>query len=223
MELYVNLFSSEEGFIRDVTVGAGVWNSIHSDETLADHSPNALYETDWYPLVSVEFPYGLSLLGVYYFYTSPNGAFSTVQEVNAKLSWDDSELLGSFAVAPWVNVAVETQRTSFGDNKGVGIQLGIEPTLVDCECGASGFTLTAPIELGLSAGDYYEEPGADDTFGYLSWGLKASVPLSFVSRSFGDWSFSLSGKGYTFGDNLADANHGDDVYGAGMASLTIEF
>jgi hypothetical protein len=202
----------------------GVWNSIHSDETLADHSPTALYETDWYPLLYVEFPWGLAFTGTYYFYTSPNGAFSTVQEVELKLEWDDSEYLGSFALAPWIKTAIETQRTSFGDNKGIAVQLGIEPTLVSCECG-NGWEpeLKAPIEVGLSPEDYYEQPGADDEFGYSSWGLSASTPLPFISESFGKWSFTLSGKGYYFGDNLADANHGDEVYGVGMASLGVEF
>ncbi len=46
-ELYYNVFASEDSFIRDVTVGAGVWASFQTDETLAQNSPKSLYEVDW--------------------------------------------------------------------------------------------------------------------------------------------------------------------------------
>ena len=76
-ELYVSLYSAEDGPIRDVTLGAGVWTSIHSEKTLAADSPESVYETDWYPLLSVGFAKGLNLTTTYYFYTSPNDAFNT--------------------------------------------------------------------------------------------------------------------------------------------------
>ena len=91
-ELYVSLYSAEDGPIRDVTLGAGVWNSIHSEETLAADSPESVYETDWYPLLSVGFANGLTLTTTYYFYTSPNDAFDTIEELNFTLEWDDSEV-----------------------------------------------------------------------------------------------------------------------------------
>jgi hypothetical protein len=102
MELYANLYSSEDGFIRDVTIGAGMWNSFHSERTLAGSRNQWWYEADYYPLISVDLAGGLSLLTVYYFYTSPNDAFTTVQELNVKLAWDDSETFGAWSMQPWV-------------------------------------------------------------------------------------------------------------------------
>src|SRR5262245_41226402 len=55
-ELYYSLYSSEDGFIRDFSIGSGVWASFHTKETLAEHGPRSLYETDWYPVVYLEFP-----------------------------------------------------------------------------------------------------------------------------------------------------------------------
>src|SRR5262249_12375084 len=129
VELFLNLYSADDGLLREVTLGMGVWNSVHEDKTLAEHSPEALYETDFYPIVTLGFAGGLALDTYYYFYTSPNGAFDTVQELDLKVSWDDREVLKAFPLQPWINFAVETDRTSMGKDKGVGIQMGIEPTI----------------------------------------------------------------------------------------------
>jgi hypothetical protein len=224
-ELDYNLYSSETGFIRDVTIGAGVWNSFHDEETLASSSPTWLYETDWYPVVYLTLPAGFSLTTIYYFYTSPNDAFSTAQELNLKLKWDDSEALGRLAMGPWVNFAIETHNTAFGPNEGVGVQMGVEPTLYSFEHDRYPVTFTFPMELGLAIDDYYEdETGSENTFGYFTWGLKVSVPLAFVPKELGEWSFSVAGKGYVFSSDLANAaNDGDDLQGVVVGSLGVSF
>jgi hypothetical protein len=224
LELYLSLYSSDTGPIRDFTVGAGVWNSVHSEDTGADENPRSLYETDYYPLISIEFPYAVTLTTYYYWYTSPNGAFSTVEELNFRVDWDDSEVMERFPLAPWMNLAIETKRTSFGNNKGVGLQMGVEPTLREFEHDRYPVSLTAPVEMGLSIDNYYEdEKHGDDVFGYLSWGLAASVPLAFMPEGFGDWSASLSAKGFFFGDSLESANDGDPLYPVFTQSWTVEF
>src|SRR5512134_732650 len=87
-ELYYSLYSAddENAFLQSVTVGGGTWLSFQSERTLAEEDPSWLYEADYYPLVSLGFAGGVSLTTVYYFYTSPNGAFTTVQELNMKLA-----------------------------------------------------------------------------------------------------------------------------------------
>jgi hypothetical protein len=223
-ELDYNLYESETGFLRGVTVGGGVWSSFHSEETLAQSSPTYLYEVDWYPVVYLTFPAGLSLTTYYYFYDSPNDAFKTVQELNLKLGWDDSEVLGRFAVAPYINFAIETHRTSFGPDEGVGMQIGLSPTLYTFEHDTYPVTFTFPIEAGFSIDDYYEdETGSENFFGYLTWGLKVSMPLAFVPKELGEWSVSLAGKGYYFSSDLAEVNDGDDLQGVVVGSIGIAF
>jgi len=223
-ELYLNLYSSETAPIRDVTVGVGAWASIHDNKTLADKSPKILYEVDWYPLISLGLPGGLTYTTVYYFYTSPNGAWATVQEWNHKLAWDDSEVLGRLSLSPYINVAIETSRNSLGTEKGVGIQMGVEPTIYEFQNERFPLALTFPVEVGLSAGDYYENgAGRDDTFGYVNWGVSASLPLPFIHESYGAWSLGLRGKVYYFGDNLAGVNRGNEIYGVVAGGLGVEF
>jgi len=223
-ELYFNLFSADEGLVRDVTIGGGVWNSWHSEKTGRDHGPGPLYETDWYPLFSVGFENDITFTLIYYFYSSPNGAFDTVEELNLKLEWDDSEVLGRFALAPWVNLAMETHLTSFGDDKGEGVQLGIEPTLFELESDEYPLSFSLPAELGLTIDDYYEDAnGSENTFGYASLGLMASLPITAIPENFGSWSVSAGGKIFFLSETLQDVNRGDHVYPVVTASLGVEF
>jgi hypothetical protein len=225
LEGYFSLWGSEDGFIRDISIGAGVWSSFHTEETLATDNPKSLYEVDWYPVIAVEFPAGVSFTTIYYWYTSPNDAFAHVQEWNFKFAWDDSEYLGRFALQPWVNFAIEMHNTSLAPKQGQGMQMGIEPTLFEVPIENYPITVTAPVELGLSLDDYYERPatGHENTFGYASYGIKASVPLAFMPEKAGSWTFSMSGKGYSLGHSLANANLGRDFTPVGVASIAVEF
>ena len=211
-EVYASLYSSESGFLRDVSVGFGVWMSIHSKETLAANQPSSVYETDYYPLVSVDFAGGVNLLTVYYFYDSPNGAWDeAVQELNFKLSWDDSELT---RLSPWVNVAVETYSTSLGSRSGSGVQLGIAPTLFE----GDDFSISAGAEVGLTIDDYYEGVDAnEDTFGYANVGLGASLPINDMLSA------SVGFKYFFFGDDLESVNDEHGGHGVVTASLSASF
>jgi hypothetical protein len=223
-ELYYSLFKSEDGPIRNITVGAGVWNSFHSEETGHTQHPRSLYETDWYPLVSIGLPENLTLTTIYYFYTSPNDAFRSAQELNFKLAWDDSEALGKFALAPWINLAIETHRTSFGPNKGEGLQMGVAPTLYTIPIENYPITLTLPLELGLALHNYYEHAdGHESAFGYFSAAGSASVPLAFVPKGFGSWSLTSTIKGYFLSNTLKNANGRQSTSGVYTGSLTLEF
>lgn len=228
-ELYLSLFSSDDGFIRDVTVGFGVWNSVHENKTFAEHSPEALYETDWYPMVAIGLPGDVTFTTYYYWYTSPNGAFDTVQEVDFRFDWDDTEFSKDLPLAPfnpWINWAVETDRSSnpnTGD-QGAGVQMGFEPLLFEFDNEDFPLAFTAPIELGLSIDDYYtNENGSNRGFGYISYGVAANLPLAFLDASWGDVSVGFSAEGLHLDHELANINHGDDNYGVVMGSLGFEF
>jgi len=223
-EVSLNLYESETGFLRGVTPGMGVWNSFQSRKTLAEHSPTNLYETDWYPFLSVDLPHGVNFTTIYWIYTSPNGAFDTVQEVELDLAWDDSEMLGRWAMNPSVGFALETDRTSFGDKRGSAVVLGVEPTLYEFESEMFPLSFSLPVQLGLSIDNYYEEPGrSNDTFGYLSWGLTGNLPIPYIPEDFGAWSIKVNGTGYYFSNPLTRANRGDRLYPVVTGSLVLEY
>jgi hypothetical protein len=213
-EVYANLYSSEDGFVRDVTLGAGVWLSIHSKKTLALNDPHSIYEADYYPLVSIDLAGGFNLLTTYYFYDSPNGAWDeAVQELNFKLSYDDSE---STKLSPWINIAVETFSSSSGNTSGTGIQFGVAPTFYENDI----FSLSGSAEIGVTTGHYYDVPGYDGDesgFGYANLGLGVGVPLGDVLAA------NLGFKYFFFGDETQFANGGHDGHGVVVGSISASF
>lgn len=225
LDVGVTLWDDEDAPIRSVTLGMGVWNSFHSEKTLAGPSgPSNLYETDYYPSLTVGLPGGFETSFIYYVYTGPNGSFNTVQEMTILLSYDDSELLGAFAMSPVLSFAAELENTSFGDKRGTFIGLGVEPTLWASDNEDLPLTITLPMEGGLSIDNYYEEPGrSNDNFGYLAAGLSIGTDLTFVPEAFGTWNFSVTGKGYYLGQSLKRANGNDNLYPQVIGSLGVSY
>jgi len=145
-----NLYEGETG-LNSVGATLGFWNSFHSRNTVDVSDPTAWYEVDLYG----GFTFGLFdnwETGVTYTaYISPNNAFSTVQEISFSFSFDDSELLGAFALAPSALLAVEVKgQADGGSNKGVYLQLGVEPGFTLIESENYPVSLSFPLTLGLS-------------------------------------------------------------------------
>ena len=211
-EAYMNLYSSDDGLFRDVTAGVGVWLSIHSKETLASNGPRSIYEADYYPLVSVDFAGGFNLLTIYYFYDSPNGAWGeAVQELNMRLSYDDSESLG---LSPWMNLAFETHGYSLGASSGTGMQFGVAPTFYE----GDAFSVSGSAEVGLTLGDYYDGVDSNEnTFGYANLGVGVGVPITDT------WAANVGFKYFLFGDDLETVNGGHGGHGVGTLSLSASF
>jgi len=232
--LSLNLFEAEEGVVQSVDLGIGTWLSVHSEDTgSSGGGPDAIYEADYYPSLSVSWAGGVTSAITYYFYTSPNNAFRTVEEVVVDLSYDDSELLGAFAMNPTASFAFETRRSSFGGiGKGSVFELGLEPgvevTLPMESAADYPISLTFPIKLALSMDEYYRDNGDNETFGYARIGFHAGIPIACLPPRFGDWSITNGFDVYFLGDNVhkyAKHNFGmsDSVYPVWTSSLTLEY
>jgi len=190
LELSLNLFEAEDGYVRSVDLGVGTWLSLQSkDSGLFAPGSDGVYETDYYPSLSIAWACGLTTDLTYYFYTSPNNSFDTIEELAIDLAYDDSELLGAWAMNPNATLSFETKSSSFGDGKGASLELGIEPggevTLPFDEAGDYPIGITVPIRIGLSVDGYYADGSRDETFGYFLFGLHASVPMACVPERFG--------------------------------------
>ena len=218
-----------DGAIESVDLGLGIWSSVHSEETLADGSgPEALYETDYFPSVSLMWNGGLLTSLVYYFYTSPNGAFDTIEQIDLDFVYDDVGPLGAFSMYPTARFSFELKNTSFGDEEGGYFELAGAPRLELAMPGDQSdsypIEVSFPWVLGLSLYDYYEDAGGDDdTFGFVSLGADASVPLAFIPQDFGSWSATAGVDVYFLGGHLEDANEDDEIYPVFTASITMDY
>lgn len=194
----------------------GTWNSFHDTAPLATTTNDFVrkwYEADLYAGLAVTAG-EWSGKAIYTFYTSPSGSFSTVQDVTLGAAYDDTALLGAFALHPALAIIFETG-SNFADGadtrRGVYLEPSIAPgfTLEDGVGGVlKGTAITFPVVLGLSLSDYYENAtGDDETFGYVSVGAKAVVPLG-LPKDWGAWSFSTGVQGLFLGNHTKGYNGG---------------
>ncbi len=241
LDLSLNVYSCEDGALRSADVGFGTWASIHEQETGASgNGPDAMYETDFYPSLSLTWGGGLTTSFTYYFYTSPNNAFDTVQEAVVSASFDDSEYLNEFALNPSVDFVFETDNSRFGAGSGRGnmVEFGIRPGatfITDADTGECyPITLAFPAKLGLSMGSYYNDgpaPGENDTFGYASLGANVAVALGFIPKNYGNWSAGVGLDVYFLNDALENVNRdeftplgsSDPISPVGTFNLTMTY
>jgi hypothetical protein len=227
LDLSLNVYAGD-GALESVDLGFGIWASYQSEDTLAEGAgPESLYEVDYYPSITLAWAGGIETSLIYYFYTSPNGAFNTVEQLDLELAYDDSELLGAFALNPTATFSFETKNTSFGDKEGGYFELagapGLEIALPGDESGSYPLGVSFPVVLGLSMYDYYEEDGDEDTFGYVTLGVDAGVPLAFIPEDFGSWSATLGLDVFFLSDRLEDVNEDDNPYPVFTASVTMDY
>lgn len=217
-----------DGPLNSVTLGMGVWNSFQTAKTGATGGPTNLYETDYYPSLTLGWQGGLETSVTYNVYTSPNGAFATTQEVAVGLAFDDSELLGPFAMGPTATFAFETSNTSFGtDTKGgygeFGVEPGIDISLPMLDPEKYPVTVSVPLAVGISLYDYYNDGVDDPVWGFFSFGLTASMPLAFIPEDFGAWSVGAGINVLVLDDVLKAVNSNDNPYPVGTLSIAMEY
>ena len=202
---------SGDGGLKSAALDFGSWNSLHTGNAgLKSASRKLWYESDFYTSLALGFNHGVSLGTTYTAYTSPNAGFTNVKEVMFKLAVDDSASLGKGALKPYVIAAFE-----FGAEPGIGqadggleagryLELGVGPGW-----SGSSASLTFPVKVGLSIGNYYELNGVDNRFGYFSASGVASVPLKAVPVSFGSWNLHAGVEFQQLGTTTKTFNNGD--------------
>jgi hypothetical protein len=220
-----------QGPLTNLGFTLGLWNSLHGGPTgtggSTNQDPRMWYEADFYAKLGATLFDDLTAAMIYTAYMSPNGRFATVEELAFSVGYNDSKLLGPFALNPSVLIAFELDGQADGGlEEGTYLQIGVTPAYTFNDKGTYPLTLSLPVVLGLSLGDYYERVGVggdDDTFGYLSIGLGAGVPLKFIPASYGAWSAKASLTYITLGDNLKAANNRESSEVIGTIGLALTY
>ncbi|HEU5321157.1 MAG TPA: hypothetical protein VFX28_10165, partial [Methylomirabilota bacterium] len=104
------LYEGETG-LTGLNFTLGTWNSLHWGPTGdggLNADPQLWYESDFYATLAATLFKDLTAGVTYTAYMSPNDFFQTVQEVAFSLGYNDSALLGPFALNPSVLLAFET-------------------------------------------------------------------------------------------------------------------
>jgi hypothetical protein len=212
----------------NLALTVGSWNSLHGGPTGVDGNntdPDLWYESDFYTKIGWTFLEDFSSAVIYTAYMSPNDRFGTVQELAFSLGWNDSKILGPFALNPSVLIAFEVKgQADAGTSRGVYLQTGVTPGYTFNAKGTYPVTLTVPLLVGLSLSEYYEfGTGDDDTFGFFQGGVGVAVPLAFIPASFGSWTIKGSLNVLHLGDNLKAINNNDRTEIIGTIGLAFTY
>jgi hypothetical protein len=229
--MFRGIFQEDEGFIMQpfvdvgiaaapgVTINAGLWNSVHSGPSGADHPDrNAWYEMDFY--ASATFQAGKLKPGLLYTaYTSPNDAFATVHELAAVVGYDDSG--STVPLNPKAILAFELDgQADGGESEGTYLELGVRPVFPLSGHPKYPVTLAVPAKLGLSLKDYYEGLEGDKSFGYFDLGGILSVPLAFMNGKT-TWEIHGGVDILWLGDTPKAFNGGDGVKAVGVIGFSM--
>jgi hypothetical protein len=219
LDLYFKLYEGT-GFINKVQLNLGLWSSIHSHpqpDGSTDTTRN-WYEFDYTPGIAITFAKNFTFTASYFEFDSPASSFDTARSLNFNLAYDDTDLLGAFALHPHFTYLREITAPGFAGLAPDGdyFEIGVAPGYT-----FKGFplTVTIPLTVGLGANHFY----LDDTYGYFSAGCQLSVPLSFIPECYGKWTLSAGYTYYNLGGDVAlttNTNHHNQHVFQGAIGLT---
>lgn len=206
-DLYFKLYEGD-GFLNKATLNLGIWNSFHSNKTDAGlvggsgtSTTRSWYEFDFTAGVSLTFAKNITFTPSYYMFLSPNDGFSTFQGINLALGYDDTDLLGAFALHPKVQVLFELEnKAGNGSDEGIYYEVSIAPGFK-----AGPVAVTFPIAAGFGSNEFY---AADEGYGFASGGVNLSYALAFVPECYGTWTTQVGATYYHLGTALETFNPG---------------
>jgi len=211
-DLYFKLYEGD-GFLNKIQLNLGAWSSIHSRHTDAgivsggSSTTRSWYEFDWTAGVSFTFAKNFTFTPSIYSFVSPADAFSTFYGLNLKLAYDDTDLLGAFALHPYVQVMFELEnKAGTGSDEGVYYEVGIAPSFP-----VGPLTVTVPVTAGFGSNDFYGSLNDDGTisdewFGFVSAGVNLTYNLTFIPECYGKWAVTGGATYYYLGEGTSDFN-----------------
>lgn len=227
LQPYINLslrLYEGDGALTKISLDLGLWNSFQSRHTGSGavfggggSTTNAWFESTFTAGLSFVFNKNLTLSPYYRAYMSPNDAFETAQTIGLRAAYDDTDLLGAWALHPYALVQYDMENSSsFGTDEGVYYEVGIAPGMQ-----VGPVALSLPIKAGFGSGNYYAD---NANFGFVSGGVNAEYKLAFVPECLGDWSAHANATYYRLGNGtdiagvpaIRDRDENEFVFGGGL-------
>lgn len=207
--LFWNLYSGD-GFLKDLTLTTGVWNSIHSERSGV--KPGRWNEIDPIGGLTFKFGGGWKLDAFITSFVSQTDSYDTSTNLEFTLTYND-KCFGNFSINPYVKyfLEVEDKSTVVFDfatsQESFYFALGMTPTY---KFQSIPLTVELPTYFTLVGNQFYQRfdgtPGGSGA-GVFSTYLKFSTPLTFVPKRFGSWTFYAGAQYYhLFNDGVLDGN-----------------
>ncbi|HZN41538.1 MAG TPA: hypothetical protein VFD82_22220 [Planctomycetota bacterium] len=217
LEVGYGLYEGKDTF-RNLGLTFGLWNSLHDGPTGTGGGNTMWYESDFFIELSADIGERLSVGATYTSYYGANGVKPNVEELAFSATYNDEKgkLISALesGLQPSVVLAFELdgQQDAGGPgNLGTYLQLGVAPSFPLGKLGKTDVTLSVPVTMGLSLGDYYEFGGDDEFFGFFDVGAEASCALPWMPSRLGPWTAELGLHWITLGDSTQDVPGSDST------------
>ncbi len=190
--IFWDLYSSKTGFLNDVSLTTGVWNSWHTRKSGAD--PGQWNEIDPISGLTFKFANDWTFDAFYTAFCSQTNSYPTSTNLDLKLTYHD-HFLGDFSINPYVEWFKEiSQKATVSlvpseQHESYYFSLGIDPTFSSKRCPVK---VELPTYINLVGSHFYQKfdgSGGGSGLAVFSTELKLSVPLSFIPKGYGSWTF----------------------------------
>jgi len=209
--IFLNLYSAKTGFLTDVTVNGGIWNSVHSHKS----GVNPGYHNELDPIAGIGFKFfsQISFDATWTAFESETDSYDTSHNLSLKLTWNDHIFGDQFSINPYVEYwrELDNKDTVVFDfatsQESYYFSLGINPTYKFKDI---PLILSLPTYVNIVDEHFYQRfdgtPGGSGA-AVFSTEIKAEVPLKFIPKQYGFWSI-YAGFQYYHLDNagLLDGN-----------------
>ena len=198
------------GFLDDINITTGVWSSFH---THAD-GPELKHWNEFDPIGGIAFTFlkDWKFEINYTSFVSMNGSYPTSTHLSFQLDYDDSKMMGKFALHPYVAFWQEIHEkatVTFNpatSNESSYFTIGINPTFKLTDW----LKVEFPTYINLNNKDFYQQfdgTGGGSGLGVFGTEAKFTIPLSFIPKDLGFWSFYAGVKYYHLNNaGLLDGN-----------------
>ena len=216
-------FYTGDGFLTSASLSLMVFNSVQFHNSGRSNIADPMrtwYEFEIKPGLQVVLAKKLTFTASYRRFESPNGYYGSANGIELSLEYDDSDLLGKFALNPHVTWIAPLSADYEDSEEGHYFELGLEPSFQIGE--GSRYPVTVALPSTIAFGDQHYYSGR--SFGFASAGVKVSVPLAFLHDSLGEWNLGASATYYRLGETAAElTNDGDRSEQLFAGVLSVEF
>lgn len=142
--------------------------------------------------------------------------------MNFGIEYDDSEMLGDWALSPYAMVAIETRDA--GGEEGTYLELGGALGALFIESDSIPVEFSFPIVIGLSLDNYYESDDGHEFFGFFLVGAAATMPLdNYIPSNFGTWALSAGVDLVIVNDDAGLLTDNDDFALVGKVGIEMSY
>lgn len=221
-DMYFKIYDGgDTGLINSVTINASIWSSIHT-QVQGDPSSTTKnwQEFDYTPGIAVTFLKDFTATASYLEFDYPSEVSNPQRSINLNLAYNDSGLLGVFALHPHIAILKELPGAAAGlEKNGWYFEPGIAPSFTLVKDGMFPVTLTIPVTAGF--GHHFYSDG--DDFGYISAGGNLGVGLGFMPKCLGSWTMTVGATYYYLNDVLSTVNVNRQNDWVGSAGVGVAF